>query len=136
MRVVVDTCVWSLALARHTPSDAPAVATLRRLIEGGDDVLLPGVVLQELLQGLRSETSAERLRKVLAPFELVAGDVEDFARAAALFRECKAKGVGVATIDALIAAIAIARDAALLTTDADFARMAAFVPLRLLAITA
>ncbi len=131
MRVVVDTCVWSLALARHTPSDAPAVATLQRLIEGGDDVLVPGVVLQELVQGLRSEASAERLQKVLAPFELIAGDAEDFVRAAEVFRCCRAKGAGIATIDALVAAIALRRGAALLSTDADFARIAAIVPLRL-----
>ena len=136
MRIVVDTCVWSLALARHAPSDAPAVAKLRRLIEDGEEILLPGVVLQELLQGLRSEASATRLRGVLEPFELVAGDAEDFARAATIFRACRAKGAGVATIDALIAAITIGRQAVLLTTDVDFRRLAEVVPLKLLAVPA
>jgi len=136
MRVVVDTCVWSLALARHAPSDAPAVAILRRLIEDGEEILLPGIVLQELLQGLRSEASATRLRGVLEPFELVAGDADDFAHAATLFRSCRAKGVGIATVDALIAAIAISHGAALLTTAADFGRMAEVVPLKLLPVPA
>ncbi len=131
MRVLVDTCVWSLAFARHTPVDTPAVVTLRRLIEEGEEIVLPGIVLQELLQGVRSEASANRLREVLAPFELASGDADDFARAAAIFRQCRGKGLGIATIDALIAAMALRRDAALLTTDADFQRIAEVVPLRL-----
>jgi len=136
VRVVVDACVWSLALARRAPRETPAVATFRRLIEDGEEILVPGIVLQELLQGLRSDSAAARLRAVLEPFELVAGDADDFARAATIFRSCRARGIGVATIDALIAAIAIGRDAALLTADADFARMAEVVPVRLVAVQA
>ncbi len=135
MKVVVDTCVWSQALARHAPADTPAVATLRRLIEDGEDILLPGIVPQELLQGVRSDASANRLRAVLEPFELVPGEADDFARAAEIHRACRAKGLAIATIDALIAATALRRDAALLTTDADFARLAELVPLRLVSLT-
>lgn len=132
MRVLVDTCVWSLALARRVPTDSPAVLALRRLVEEGDEILVPGVVLQELLQGLRSDEAIGRLRAVLAPFELVAGEAEDFVRAAEIHRAGRARGLALATIDALIAAMAVRRDAALLTTDADFERIAEVVPLRLL----
>lgn len=135
MRVVVDTCVWSLAFAKNTPAGNPAVAALRRLIEDGEEVLLPGIVLQELLQGVRSAESARRLRVVLEPFELVAGAPDDFARAAEIFRAGRARDLGIATIDALIGAIALGRDAALLTTDRDFARMAEAVPLRVLQVS-
>ena len=51
----------------------------------------------------------------------------------ALARRVPAAAAAVATIDALIAAVAIGREAALLTTDADFARIAEVVSLRLLA---
>ena len=39
MKVVVDTCVWSLALARHTCANTPAVVMLRRLIEAASQVI-------------------------------------------------------------------------------------------------
>lgn len=134
MSVVVDTCVWSLAFARHTPANTPAVVALRRLIEDLEEIVVPGVVLQELLQGLKSESAAARLHTVLEPFELVAGESDDFVRAASIHRACRSKGLAIATIDALIAAIALGRDAALFTTDADFERIAGVVPLRLLQI--
>jgi len=43
--------------------------------------------------------------------------------------------VPVATIDCLIAAVAVAHDARLLTADQDFTRMTPWSGLRLLAIT-
>jgi predicted nucleic acid-binding protein len=134
MRVVVDTCVWSLALARQTPRETPAVVTLRRLVEEGDDIIVPGIVLQELLQGLRSDSAEARLRSVLEPFELVAGDANAFAQGAAIHRACRSKGLVIATVGALIAAIALRRGAALLTTDGDVQRLADVVPLRLLPV--
>lgn len=132
MRVLVDTCVWSLACSRRTPKNEPAVVELRRLVTGGDDVLLAGIVLQELLQGVRSKEQQEKLRELLAPFSLVLADENDHALAAELHRDCRAHGIAASSIDALVAAIALRREAALLTVDADFARMAPIARLKMI----
>lgn len=53
MNVVVDTSVWSLALRRNTPNDAISIVNiLHDLIADGQVVLL-GVIRQEVLSGIR-----------------------------------------------------------------------------------
>ena len=132
MRVLVDTCVWSLALARRMPRDSPEVAELRRLILDGDGVLLAAIVLQGLLQAARSSEQHDALMRTLAPFELLLPTRDDHELAAQLFRICRSKGVAVGTVDALIAALAIRSRAMLLTVDEDFVRIAGLTKLRLL----
>jgi predicted nucleic acid-binding protein len=134
VKVLVDTCVWSLALARRTPREEPCVLALRRLIDEGEDVLLAGIVLQELLQGLRTPRQAERLVALLDPFELVVADRIDHDTVAALYRTCRAEGLTLGTVDALIAALAMRRGAHLLTVDADFERIAHVVDLSLFTV--
>ena len=51
MKLLVDTSVWSLALRRDCPPDAPEVRRLSAALEGGDDLFTTGLVMQELLQG-------------------------------------------------------------------------------------
>lgn len=54
MSVLVDTSVWSLALRRKSPSeDFPAIGCLQQLITN-DQVVLLGVIRQEILSGRRS----------------------------------------------------------------------------------
>lgn len=71
MRVLVDTSVWSLALRRGGPTGHPSVRKLRAILEHGEDVFMLGVILQEVLQGFRSERTADRLNKRLEPFDLL-----------------------------------------------------------------
>jgi predicted nucleic acid-binding protein len=136
MRVIVDTCVWSLAYSRRAPKDHPAVVELRRRVSEGDDILLPGIVFQELLQGARTNEQQEKLRQALAPFSWVTADESDHAVAADLHRACRARGVAASTIDALIATLAIRHKAVLLTVDADFSRLAGIVGLELIRLPA
>jgi hypothetical protein len=48
MNVLVDTCIWSLALRRSAPGDVPEVTELSELIQE-QRVLIVGVIRQELL---------------------------------------------------------------------------------------
>src|SRR4029453_9657473 len=47
----VDTSVWSLAFRPDQVSTAPQVRVLRDALEGGETIVVTGLVLQELLQG-------------------------------------------------------------------------------------
>ncbi len=49
MSYLVDTSVWSLALRRDVPDTTREVAELKRALEAGDEILVTGLVLQELL---------------------------------------------------------------------------------------
>ena len=50
MSLFVDTSVWSLALRRDTPSDAPEQVRLREALASQAEIWTTGLVLQELLQ--------------------------------------------------------------------------------------
>lgn len=131
MRVLVDTSVWSKALRRRAREpEPPPVVRLRRLVERGD-VVLSGLVLQEVLQGFKQDVHFRKARLALAAFPLLQLDRSHYIAAAEIRRVCAARGVAASTVDCQIAASAIGHGCSLLTTDADFARIAAHVPLKL-----
>lgn len=130
---LVDTSVWSLALRKGGPADHWAVRRLTRLLDAHARVALTGVVLQELLAYFRDDRSADAVEARLAPFPLLEPTRSEHAAAAALFRRARARGVSATAIDCLIAALAVSRDAELLTDDRDFERLAPLCGLRLAA---
>jgi predicted nucleic acid-binding protein len=130
----VDTSVWSLALRRRQVSADPAAGKLRQLIEGEDTVLLTGIVLQELLQGLRAAKDAKMLAEQLAQFPFLEPSREDHRAAAELFNLCRRRGIQAGTVDVLIATLAMRGGCHLLTTDRDFAAIARVSPLRLMPV--
>lgn len=132
MIVVSDTSVWSRFLRRRNPDpDDPWVRALRAQLEG-DGVALVGVILQELLTGVRSPRVFDYVRGVLEPVPLLTLDRADHIRAAQIANACARKGVQVSGADCLIAAACVEYGYPLLTADQDFARIARHCDLRLL----
>lgn len=134
MSVLVDTPVWSLALRRragHLSAAERRQVDEWRVLVGEGRARLTGIIRQEILSGIRDEGHFTRLRERLDAFEDVAVDSADHERAAAFFNACRAKGISPGAIDVLICAIAARHGLAIFTTDADFARYAQVLPLRL-----
>jgi predicted nucleic acid-binding protein len=127
----VDTSVWSMALRRDTPSNVPEVTALVRAVESGDPVYTTGVVLQELLQGFTSQQARDSILGKFAALPAITPDRRDHIDAAAIFVTCRRAGVQVGTIDALLAQLCIHHSLTLLTTDADFVRVAQHTSLKL-----
>lgn len=132
MRVLVDTSVWSLALRRKREANNPKVSMLAELIASGQQVCLTGTILQEILQGVRSREQFQKLDGHLKVFPLLPVTRELHVAAAALFCDCRNRGIQASTTDFLIAAVAIANDCYLLTADGDFERIASASRLKLL----
>ncbi len=130
MILLVDTSVWSSAFRRDAPPDTPELRMLRRALAGAETVVTLGLVLQELLQGMVPGAARARIIETFAALERVEPDWLDYVAAADLRRTCRAKGVQLGTVDALIAQLCVANDLVLLTHDQDFARTARHVPLR------
>ena len=120
----VDTSVWSLALRRDTPHLTPEVARLRQALRGREPVFATGLVLQELLQGFRGPRARDAIIDRFAALPFLRPEREDHIAAADLRNDCRRRGVQVGTIDALLAQLCIRFELTLLTTDADFARIA------------
>ena len=130
MKVLVDTSVWSLALRRQSRLQDPAVQELRSLVDEGR-VAMIGPIRQELLSGIRTPESVERLRDHLRPFADEKLEEADYELAATHFNTCRAKGVQGSNTDFLICAVAERRKMPILTTDADFRRFADVLPVTL-----
>jgi hypothetical protein len=131
MKFLVDTSVWSLALRRRKNSSHPQVEKLKTIIGQGEDVCLLGIVLMEVLQGLKERKQFETVRSALKPYPLLGPSDDDYVHAAAIRNECARKGIQASTIDFLVAGMAIRSSAFLLTADDDFKHMSRIIPLKL-----
>ncbi len=132
MRVIVDTSIWSLALRRHVIIQNSEVELLSTIIKNGENIFLLGIILQEILQGVRKPQDFIRLKEYFEPFPLIEIEREDYIRAAELKNHLSRNGIQVSTIDALIAAASIVNDCYLHTDDKDFSHIARHSKLKLL----
>jgi predicted nucleic acid-binding protein len=130
LSLFVDTSVWSLALRRDAPAPVPEIAALERALEGGDLVVTTGLVYQEILQGFQGPRAQEAIVTRFAALPFVTPDRHDHFEAAQIRNRARRRGVQVGTIDALLAQLCIRHELELLTTDADFARIAEQEPLQ------
>jgi predicted nucleic acid-binding protein len=128
MKVLVDTSVWSLALRHRSRLQHPAVQELRSLVDEGR-VAMIGAIRQELLSGIRTPRSFQRLRDHLRPFPDERLEEADYEHAAGHFNTCRARGVQGSNTDFLICAVAERRNMPILTTDVDFTRFAEILPI-------
>jgi predicted nucleic acid-binding protein len=126
----VDTSVWSLAFRRDQVPNIPAVRVLRDALNGGDTVVVTGLVLQELLQGFSGPKARKDIVDHFAALPLLAPNRLDHIDAAELRNRCRRAGLQIGTIDAVIAQLCIRHDLVLLTTDNDFVLAARHCALR------
>jgi hypothetical protein len=121
MKVLVDTCVWSLALRRKnrtalSAEESQLVAQLTEAIEDGDIVMI-GSIRQEVLSGIKEEAQFTKIEKLLAPFSDEELLMEDYVSAARLFSLCRKHGVECGPVDMLICAVAVRLPCLILTCD-------------------
>jgi predicted nucleic acid-binding protein len=132
--VLIDTPIWSLALRRKAGKlgvrDRDLVEEWKSLDHEGR-AHLSGAIRQEVLSGIRDADVFVRLRERLAAFDDVPAARQDHERAAEFFNACRARGVTPTAIDMSICALASRHGLAVFTTDRDFARYAAHLPIRL-----
>lgn len=118
MRVLVDTSVWIDFFNDHK---CAATETLAQLIEDEIELLTCGVIVSEFLQGIRNLKTLAVLKTQFFDMDwLTPVEPDTYVEAANLFRQLRAKGVTIrSTIDCLIAQLASANDAFLLSKDCD-----------------
>ena len=133
MNTLVDTSVWSLALRRKaddlSDGEALLVAELTELVREGRACML-GVIRQELLSGIKTTEQYEKLRLTLRAFPDESLRTSDYEAAAKASNACRAKGIAVSVVDALICAMTIYRDWTIFTTDPDFRKYESVLPIK------
>ena len=132
MRVLVDTPVWSFALRRRgeiSESEQEHVEVWKTLVRRRGIVLI-GPVRQEILSGVREQSSFDRLLTELRAFHDEYIGTADYEEAARCSNRCRSAGVAHSSVDMLICAVSIRLGAPVLTPDQDFVRYAQHLPVR------
>jgi len=131
MKVLVDTNIWSLALRhRQTPANEAVIQTLTQLIQQTQVIML-GVIRQEILSGIRDPQQFERLRTQLRAFPDFPLTTADFEQAAEFFNQCRTKGIQGSNTDFLLCAVAYRHNLPIFTQDKDFEHFQQYLPFQL-----
>lgn len=131
-QVLVDTCIWSLALRGKQPRDTEIATQLVELITDGQALII-GPIRQELFSGYSIQQQFNKLKSKLEPFPDQILASEDFILAAEFSNACRSKGVQGSHIDFLICAVASRLDCEIFTTDKDFQHYKLHLPIKLYA---
>jgi predicted nucleic acid-binding protein len=126
VRLLVDTCVWSLFLRRRsaTALSGEEQILLKSLTEAIQDgqVAIIGPIRQEVLSGIKDLVQFEKLRTALAAFPDESLTNAHYEKAALLFNLCRRRGVECGSTDILICAAAVEMHWDILTCDQGLMR--------------
>jgi len=90
------------------------------LIKESNRVVLCGIVLQEILQGIRDAKKHATTKDLLIKFPYLDMDKKIYVKAASLYRDLRGKGITVPSADAAIAVLALHHRIPLFTKDDHF----------------
>jgi predicted nucleic acid-binding protein len=117
--VLIDTTVWVDLFSGLTTSQ---VTTLESLITRREDICSCGVILTEVLQGIRDYKEHAKTQAIFSNLLYLPMTRETFLLAAHIYRSLRARGITIRnSIDCMIAAVCIENKVALLHHDRDFA---------------
>ena len=117
--VIVDTCIWSLALRGKTPRDREVTNELTSLIKENRAKII-GLIRQEILSGYSDLARYEKLKNKLRAFPNEQVIDIDYESAAEYSNICRRNGVQGSHTDFLICAVAIRLKMQIYTSDKDF----------------
>jgi len=116
--VLVDTTVW---IDFFTGKPTPQVNILELLISEGQDICVCGLVLTEVLQGVREGKQYRKIRTHFENLVFLPMTQAMHLHAADIYRSLRKKGITIRKpIDCMIASLAIAHKVQLLHNDKDF----------------
>lgn len=126
--VIVDTTVWvDFFHGRNTPQ----VQILEQFLSEGEDICICGIILTEVLQGIREDSDYRKTLSRFDSFLLLKMNRSTFVKAAELYRTIQRHGITIRkTVDCMIAAVAIENNIPLLHKDKDFDPIEKFCGLR------
>jgi hypothetical protein len=130
VKIIVDTCIWSLALRRNQSESSNLVDELSELISEVR-VQLIGPIRQELLSGIKSKTQFNKLKKHLSAFPDLPLLSNDFELAAEFFNLARSRGVQGSNTDFIICSLAYRHKMSIFTTDKDFESYLSVLPIKL-----
>ena len=131
-KVIFDTSVWIDFFRNKDNKQTQYFQDL--VLLNSESIYLTPTIIQEILQGLKSEKEFEDKKRVLFSFNILESKwLELSISSAKLYFDLKKKGITIRkSNDCLIAQIAIANDCLLVHNDSDFELIASGSSLRVL----
>jgi predicted nucleic acid-binding protein len=127
--ILVDTSVWIDFLRGAGSAEAGCLASL---LEEESDICICGLILTEILQGIRESGQHRKVRRSLEPLIYLPTHRSVYVRAADIYRAARARGETIRnSLDCIIASVAIEHGVPLLQRDRDFTLIAAHSRLKL-----
>ena len=127
--VIVDTSIWIDFLKG---GETPGSGHLEQLLNDEIDLFTTGIIVQEVLTGIKEKRTRNSVKKDLERFITVMPSLGTHVQAAELFDGCRKKGKTLRSIvDCLVAALAIEYDLAVLQSDRDYEHIAQVFPLKI-----
>ncbi|MDL1977914.1 MAG: PIN domain nuclease [Deltaproteobacteria bacterium] len=118
MIILVDTTVWIDFFAARS---LPHVVALETIIKRREDICICGIILAEVLQGIRQDTEFRKTRDLFNTLILLPMPYTAFLRSADIYRKLRKIGITIQKpLDCMIASVAIENDIPLLHNDRDF----------------
>ena len=118
MMVLVDTTVW---IDFFSARSYPHVSALENLIVNREDICICGIILTEVLQGIKKDSEFRRTRDLFSSLIFLPMRYSSFLRSAEIYRKLRRKGITIRkSLDCMIASIAIENEIPLLHNDKDF----------------
>ncbi len=129
MRILVDTSVW-IDFFRGESSREKAI--LKACLDQREYIATSGIIVQEILQGIREDAQYRETSRFLGFFPRFDLQFADHLEAANIYRQLRKRGFPIRSpIDCVIAALALRCRFLLLHKDRDHPTIARFYPLRL-----
>jgi hypothetical protein len=133
-KLIIDTSVWSEALRRKKNTVNSSETIVRKIIENDDEIVLLGIILQEILTGISNEKLFSEIKDILDDFVYLDITKNDYIYASELSNKCRSKGIIAGSIDFLIASAAIRNELQLVAFDKDFINISKHSDLKILDI--
>ncbi len=116
--VLIDTTVW---IDFFAGKQVPHVTVLERLIKNRADICICGIILTEVLQGIREKREFRKTKELFNAMIFLPMPYSIFLGAAEIYRTLRRKGITIrSSVDCMIASVAIENDIMFLHNDRDF----------------
>ncbi len=128
--VLIDTCMWSLALRGKKPKEIDVAQRIAQLIDENRAKII-GPIRQEVLSGYSDHAQYEKLRSKLRYFPNEPIAESDCETAAEYSNLCRINGIQGSHTDFLICAVSVSLSMSIYTNDKDFLRYQKLLPILL-----
>lgn len=116
--IFVDSSVW---IDYFNGFDSPQKITLADCLREGETIYITGIVVSEILSGIKDKKKFDEVKDALSELPLVQPEFKSYVKAAEIYKDLRRKGLTIRSIiDCLIAALVMENDLTLLQKDRDF----------------